>query len=56
MSVPGECGVCFAPESISVCVECDANLCSDCRMFNLQRDEDLCDACLIDQERLEQED
>lgn len=53
--VSGECGVCGAPESISYCVDCDTNLCSDCRMCDTSRDEDVCEMCLIDREKAEED-
>lgn len=46
----GQCNQCDA-EAIDYCIECDNNLCSDCRMKDPDTDETLCEACLTYQEK-----
>ncbi len=47
------CGQCAAEEAIDYCFDCDENLCSDCRMFDVDRGETVCKSCLMDREAAE---
>lgn len=50
-----ECAQCTA-EAIDYCVDCDDNLCGDCCMVDAERQETVCESCLIDREERNSDD
>lgn len=51
----GTCNQCAADEAIDYCVDCDDNLCGDCRMVDPERGETVCEGCFTDRESAERD-
>ncbi len=44
-----ECAQC-TQEAIDYCVDCDDDLCGDCCMLDIKRQETVCESCLTNRE------